>query len=138
MTNWIIGHTDIFCCAVSERSTCNRYSHAGTSDCAFRYGMYEFNGYAWENPEHYMQHSPISYVKNVHTPVLLLHGDKDMNCPVSQSEEWYSALRLEGKEAYFVVFPNEYHDFKGKGSPGIRKERYRLLLWWFQRYFTVD
>lgn len=138
MVNWIIGHTDFFSCAISERSTCNRYSQAGTSDCAFRYGMYEFDGYAWENPKHYMQHSPISYVKNVRTPVLLLHGDKDMNCPVSQSEEWYSALKLEGKEAYFVMFPNEYHDYKGKGSPGIRKERYRLLLWWFQRYMKGE
>ena len=138
MTNWIIGHTDIFSCALSERSTCNRYSQAGTSDCAFRYGMYEFDGYAWENPEHYMKHSPISYVKNVHTPVLILHGDKDMNCPISQSEEWYSALKLEGKEAYFAIFPGQYHDFKGKGDPQIREERYRLLLWWFGRYFVED
>lgn len=134
MTNWIVGHTNRFACAVSERSTCNRYSQAGTSDCAFRYGMYEFDGLAWENPRHYMEHSPISYVKNVETPILLLHGDKDMNCPISQSEEWYSALKLEGKEAYFAVFPGEYHDFKGKGSPDCRKERYELLIWWFQRY----
>ncbi len=138
MVNWIVGHNQDFCCAISERSTCNRYSQSGTSDCAVRYGMYEFDGYAWENPAHYMEHSPISYVKNVETPLLLLHGELDMNCPVSQSEEWYSALRLEQKEAYFCMLPGEFHDFKGKGKPGIREERYRLLIWWFTRYCDRD
>lgn len=134
MTNWMIGHTDSFVCAISERSTCNRYSQAGTSDCAFRYGMFEFDGAAWENPEHYMEHSPITYVKNVHTPVLLIHGDRDMNCPISQSEEWYSALKMEGKEAYLAVFPGQYHSLTGKGSPKSRLDRYRLIVWWLSRY----
>ncbi|MBU5430127.1 prolyl oligopeptidase family serine peptidase [Kineothrix sp. MSJ-39] len=134
MTNWIIGHTDFFCCAISERSTCNRYSQAGTSDCAFRYGMFEFNGTAWEHPLHYMEHSPISYVKNVNTPVLLLHGDADMNCSIEQSEEWFSALRMEGKEAYLAIFPKEFHDYKAIGSPASRRDRYRLILWWLDKY----
>lgn len=134
MTNWMISHTDRFTCAISERSTCNRYSQAGTSDCAFRYGMFEFDGAAWENPQHYMEHSPISYVKNVHTPVLLIHGDRDMNCPLSQSEEWYSALKMEGKKAYLAVFKGEYHSLTGKGRPKSRLDRYHLLLWWFDRY----
>lgn len=138
MTNWMIGHTDSFVCAISERSTCNRYSQAGTSDCAFRYGMFEFDGAAWENPEHYMEHSPITYVKNVHTPVLLIHGDQDMNCPISQSEEWYSALKMEGKEAYLAVFPGQYHSLTGKGSPKSRLDRYRLIIWWLNRYMEKE
>ncbi len=138
MTNWIIGHTDRFSCAFSERSTCNRYSQAGTSDCAFRYGMYEFDGLAWENPKYYMEHSPISYVKNVNAPVLLIHGDQDMNCPITQSEEWYSALKLEGKAAYLAVFPGQYHNLTGKGNPVCRLERYRLLTWWLKRYLEVS
>lgn len=138
MTNWMIGHTDSFVCAISERSTCNRYSQAGTSDCAFRYGMFEFDGAAWENPEHYMEHSPITYVKNVHTPVLLIHGDQDMNCPISQSEEWYSALKMEGKEAYLAVFPGQCHSLTGKGSPESRLDRYRLIIWWLNRYMEKE
>lgn len=133
MTNWIISHSNLFSCAISERSTCNRYSQAGTSDCAFRYGMFEFDGLAWEHPEHYMEHSPITYVKNVHTPVLLLHGEKDMNCSIEQSEEWFSALKMEGKEAYFAIFPGQYHNYKDSGSPDCRRERCQLILWWLHR-----
>lgn len=138
MTNWMISHTDCFVCAISERSTCNRYSQAGTSDCAFRYGMFEFDGKAWENPKHYMEHSPITYVKDVHTPVLLIHGDQDMNCPISQSEEWYSALKMEGKEAYLAVFPGQYHSLTGKGSPESRRDRYRLIIWWLDRFMDQE
>jgi D-3-phosphoglycerate dehydrogenase len=134
MVNWMIGHTDIFTCAISERSTCNRYSQAGTSDCAFRYGKFEFEDFPWEHCDSYMEHSPITYVKNVKTPVLLIHGDYDMNCPISQSEEWYSALKLENKEVYFARFKGQNHGFAVKGDPVCRKERYQLLLWWLNRY----
>lgn len=133
MTNWIISHSDLFFCAISERSTCNRYSQAGTSDCAFRYGMFEFDGLAWEHPRHYMEHSPISYVKNVHTPVLLLHGESDMNCSIEQSEEWFSALKMEGKEAYLAILPGQYHNYKDSGAPDLRRERNQLILWWLDR-----
>lgn len=134
MVNWMIGHTNIFTCAISERSTCNRYSQAGTSDCAFRYGKFEFDGFPWEHADSYMERSPITYVKNVKTPVLLIHGDNDMNCPISQSEEWYSALKLEHKEVYFARFKGQNHGFGVKGDPVCREERYKLLVWWLNRY----
>ncbi|MCD7725285.1 MAG: prolyl oligopeptidase family serine peptidase [Clostridiales bacterium] len=138
MVNWIIGHTDFFTCAISERSTCNRYSQAGTSDCAFRYGKFEFEDFPWEHCDSYMERSPITYVKNVNTPVLLIHGDHDMNCPISQSEEWYSALRLENKEVYFARFKGQNHGFAVKGDPACREERYRLLVWWLDRYMKKE
>lgn len=134
MTNWIIGHNDFFQCAIAERSTCNRYSQAGTSDCAFRYGEFEFDGFPWDHPEHYLTHSPISYVRNISTPLLLLHGEEDMNCSISQSEEMFSALRLLKKEVYFARFPGQYHTFAEKGTPTARVERYKLILWWLDRY----
>lgn len=138
MVNWMIGHTDIFTCAISERSTCNRYSQAGTSDCAFRYGKFEFEDFPWEHCDSYMERSPITYVKNVNTPVLLIHGDYDMNCPISQSEEWYSALKLEHKEVYFARFKGQNHGFAVKGDPVCRKERYQLLVWWLDRYMDKE
>lgn len=134
LTNWIIGHTDRFSCAIAERSTCNRYSQAGTSDCAFRYGEYEFQGLPWDHPQFYLDHSPISYVRQIHTPLLLIHGDEDMNCPISQSEEMYSALKLIHKEVYFARFPGECHSLTAKGKPQSRVDRARLFLWWFDRY----
>lgn len=134
MVNWIIGHEDKFACAISERSTCNRYSQAGTSDCAFRYGKFEFDGFPWEHTEHYMEKSPITYVKKINTPVLLIHGEKDRNCPIEQSEEFFSALRLEEKEAYFARFPGQNHSFSITGTPSARQDRYQLLVWWMDRY----
>lgn len=136
MVNWMIGHGNEFLCAISERSTCNRYSQAGTSDCAFRYGKFEFDGFPWENPDSYMERSPITYVKNVNTPVLLIHGENDMNCPISQSEEFYSALKLEKKEAYFARFIGQNHGFTINGEPKSRQERYDIVVWWLDRYFN--
>ena len=138
LTNWIIGHTDRFSCAVAERSTCNRYSQAGTSDCAFRYGEYEFDGLPWDHPDHYLAHSPITYVRSIHTPLLLIHGDEDMNCPISQSEEMFSALRLLHKEVYFARFPGQSHGMSARGTPNCRLDRYRLLLWWMDRYLDRE
>lgn len=134
MVNWMIGHSNRFTCAISERSTCNRYSQAGTSDCAFRYGKFEFDGLPWEHTEHYMERSPITYVKRVETPILLIHGGNDRNCSVSQSEEFYSALMQEGKEAYFALFEGQNHSFPISGNPKSREERYKLLIWWLNRY----
>lgn len=134
LTNWIIGHTDFFCCAISECSSCNRYSQSGTSDCAYRYGEFEFLGYAWDNPDFYMEHSPITYIRNVKTPLLLIHGESDMNCSISQSEEMYSAMKLCENEVYFARFPGQYHSFATLGSISARIDRYHLLVWWMQRY----
>lgn len=136
MVNWLLGHTQDFVCGISERSTCNRYSQAGTSDCAFRYGKFEFEGFPWENEQSYMLRSPITYVKNITTPVLLIHGDADMNCPISQSEEFYSALKLEGKKAYFARFRGANHSFAITGKPQSRLERYHLLEWWLDYCFN--
>lgn len=136
MVNWVIGHTNFFRCAVSERGSCNRYSQSGTSDCAYRYGEFEFTGYAWDSPDHYREHSPITYVRDIQTPLLLIHGEQDMNCSISQSEEMYSACKLMGKDVYFARFPGQSHGFATQGTPASRMDRYRLLLWWMERYLT--
>lgn len=134
MVNWVIGHTGFFQCAISERGSCNRYSQSGTSDCAYRYGEFEFTGYAWDAPEHYLEHSPITYVRNIQTPLLLIHGEQDMNCSISQSEEMYSACKLMGKDVFFARFPGQSHGFAAQGTPFSRIDRYKLLLWWMDRY----
>lgn len=137
LANWIVGHTDFFACAISERGTCNRYSQSGTSDCAYRYGEFEFKGYAWDNPDFYMERSPITYVRKASTPLLLVHGEQDMNCSISQSEEMYSAMKIMGKEVYFARFPGQAHSFAAQGSPEARIDRYKLLLWWMDKYLGL-
>lgn len=137
MANWAIGHSDIFSCAVSERGTSNRFSQAGTSDCAYRYGVFEFDGFPWDNPQFYSQHSPISFVNNIHTPLLLLHGEEDMNCHITQSEELFMALKVLDKNALLVRFPGESHEYAAIGSPAARRDRYHLLLWWFAKHLSA-
>lgn len=137
MANWAIGHSDIFSCAVSERGTSNRFSQAGTSDCAYRYGLFEFDGFPWDNPKFYFQHSPISSVNNIQTPLLLLHGEEDANCHITQSEEFFMALKVLNKNVLLVRFPGESHEYAAIGSPAARRDRYHLLLWWFAKHLNA-
>ena len=74
MTNWVIGHTNRFKAAVTQRSTCNRFSQFGASDAAYMNGEFEFDGNPWDNPMAYLDRSPIMYVRNVETPLLLIHS----------------------------------------------------------------
>ncbi len=134
MTNWMIGHTDLFKAAVTQRSTCNRYSQFGTSDVGFFNGEYEFMGNPWENPEFYLERSPITYVKNVNTPLLLIHSEQDLRCPIEQAEQFYTALKWLRKEAVFVRFPDENHELSRSGKPKHRVERLKHILGWFKKY----
>ncbi len=137
MTNWMITQTDFFKAAVSARSTCNRYSQFGTSDVGFFNGIFEQKGNPWDNPEFYQEVSPITYVNNVKTPVLLIHAEQDHRCPISQSEEFYTALKWLKKEVAFARFPNENHELSRAGQPRHRKERLQMILDWFKRYLPA-
>ena len=137
MTNWIIGHDNRFKAAVTQRSTCNRYSMFGTSDVGFRNGDFELNGNPWDNPEHYLEHSPITYVKNIETPLLLIHSEQDLRCPIEQAEQFYTALKWLRKEAVFVRFPNENHELSRSGQPRHRVERLQWIVNWMKKYIPV-
>ncbi len=134
MTNWIVGHTDRFKAAVTDRSTSNRMSHWGTGDVAFHHADTDFHGFPFDNPDNYLRHSPIMYVRNVHTPILIMAGESDLRCNIQQSEEWFVALRRLGKTAEFVRFPGESHGMSRGGQPRHRIERLARQLAWFDRY----
>lgn len=134
MTNWIVGQTNLFRAAVTGRSTCNRFGQFGVSDVGFGNGEYEWPGNPWENLEGYMKLSPIMYVKNVETPILILHSEQDLRCPISQGEEWYNALKWLRKEAVFIRFPNENHELSRSGQPKHRTERLQHIVNWFKKY----
>ena len=87
-----------------------------------------------DSPEKLLKHSPISYAAKVNTPVLLLHGEADMRCPISQSEEYFQALRRLGKEVEFVRFPGCSHSFPRMGHPKMRQEYMARTLAWFQKW----
>jgi dipeptidyl aminopeptidase/acylaminoacyl peptidase len=138
MVNWAIGQhpegTRRFRAAVSQRSTANRASLYGTSDINWSYNAWEYGGSPYENPDFYRERSPLTYVANVTTPLLLLHSENDLRCPISQSEEFFTALKLHGKVAEFVRFPDESHGLSRIGQPKHRVERLERICGWFERY----
>jgi dipeptidyl aminopeptidase/acylaminoacyl peptidase len=134
MTNWIIGQTNQFKAAVTMRSTCNRISQYGTSDFTMMYNDWEFQGTPYDNPEFYLERSPLTYVKNVTTPVLILHSENDLRCPITQGEEFFVALKKLGKEVEFVRFPDESHNLSRSGQPVHRIERLERLTGWFDAH----
>lgn len=134
MTNWIITHTDRFAAACTQRSLANLYSFAGTSDIGPRFAHDEFAALPWTNEELLMAKSPMRYVKNVRTPVLILHQEQDYRTPIEQIEQFYTALVCLGVPTKLVRFPAEGHDLSRTGQPRRRVNRLNHIIGWFDRY----
>jgi dipeptidyl aminopeptidase/acylaminoacyl peptidase len=133
MTNWIITQTNLFKAAVSDGGISNLISFAGTSlyHCLIEA---EFNGDTWNNYDLLWRWSPLKYVKNVTTPTLFLHGEKDNEVPVTQAEEMFSALKRLGVESEFVQYMNEGHGWRPDLLPANRIDLYGRMTDWFDNY----
>lgn len=131
MTNWIVGQTDRFKGAVTQRSISNWMSFYGVSDIGYTFTEYEIGGNPWDNVELLLKHSPISYVKNVKTPLLVLHSEQDMRCPIEQGEQFYVYLKKLGVKTRMVRFPGANHELSRSGKPRLRLERLKHMVGWF-------
>jgi dipeptidyl aminopeptidase/acylaminoacyl peptidase len=138
MTNWIVGHTDRFQAAVTMRCLSNFISFYGTSDIGPWFGERELDGLLHENLQRYWERSPLAYVQNVTTPILILHGEQDLRCPQEQAEQWFVSLRRLGKTAEFVRFPEESHNLSRSGRPDRRLLRLGRIVEWFDRYLPAN
>ncbi len=134
MTAWIVGHTDRFKAAVTQRPVTNLYSFYGTSDIGSTFGDYETGGTPWANTEQFLRMSPITYVDKVKTPLLFVHSEQDYRCPIEQSEQMFVALKMLGVETELVRFPNESHGLSRMGKPAHRIERLEVILGWFDTH----
>jgi dipeptidyl aminopeptidase/acylaminoacyl peptidase len=126
---WIVGHTDRFAAAVPERGLYNRYSKDGTSDIWSGYTYLRVR--QWEDPELYWRYSPIAYVRNIRTPLLILHSEEDLRCPIEQAEQLFVALKQMRREVRFARFPGENHELSRSGKPSHRLQRFGYILDWF-------
>ncbi len=133
ITNWIVGHTNRYKAAITGRSVVNQYSMSGSSDIGHEVYR-EMKAKIWEDPDKLMQLSPIFYVKNVRTPLLILHNEFDLRCPISQGEELFTALKMLRRKVEFVRFPEEPHGLSRHGRPDRRLARLGWILKWFDRY----
>lgn len=138
MTNWAVGHTDRFKAAVTQRSISNWISFFGVSDIGYFFTEWEMKWssgeMAWTDVEQLWQYSPLKFASSVQTPLLILHGQDDLRCPIEQAEQFYAALKAQRKEVAFIRFPNANHDLSRSGPPTLRMERYRYMLEWFAKY----
>ena len=133
MTNWIVGQTDRFAAAVSMRSISNLASEYAQHDIVL-WGLLQLGPPPWPDLDELWRRSPIRYVNNVRTPLLLTAGEMDLRCAMSQSEEFFGALRLLGKTVELVRFPEESHDLSRGGRPDRRVERLRRIVAWYERF----
>lgn len=132
LTAWSIGHTQRFAAAVVAKPVINWFSFVLTADFYPFFYQYWFNGKPWDNLDEYMKYSPISYVGNVTTPTMLLTGESDHRTPISESEQFYQALKLQGVESAMVRIPNASHSIYRKPSNLMAKVEY--ILWWFEQH----
>jgi dipeptidyl aminopeptidase/acylaminoacyl peptidase len=87
-----------------------------------------------DDPGEFLRQSPITYADAITTPLLILHSEQDLRCPISQAEELFVALRLRGREVEFVRFPGASHELSRSGPPRQRVERAQIILEWFRRH----
>ncbi len=134
MTNWIIGHTDVFKAAVTMRSVVNMFSFLSSD---FGFGIpKQFKGNWWDkrNLQFYWDMSPLKYVKRMKTPLLIIHSEQDHRCPIGQAEELFTALKLLRRDVEMVRFPGEPHGLSRHGSPRRREKRLEFILGFVDRH----
>lgn len=132
LTAWIVGKTNRFKAAVVAKPVINWISMIGTSDIYTFMTKYWFTELPWKDYEQYWKRSPLALVGNVETPTMVLTGELDVRTPMSESEQYYGALRLEGVESSLVRIQGAYHGIAAKPSNLARKIGY--ILAWFNKY----
>jgi len=136
MTNWIVGHTNRFKAACTQRCISNWISFFGTSDIGNLFGHQEIGGPVWKSGgdlKELWKRSPLAYVEQMKTPLLIIHSEEDWRCPIEQSEQLFTALKWLDRDTEFVRVPGESHELSRSGRPLQRIARLEAILDWFKR-----
>jgi dipeptidyl aminopeptidase/acylaminoacyl peptidase len=130
MSSWAVGQTDIFRAAVVAAPVSDHVSMFGMTDIPL-FSIYEHGGTPWEAEEMLRERSPVTYLPHVKAPVLLLHWEGDLRCPIEQSEEIFQGLKILGKPVEFVRYPGGFHAVR---TPSQDVDRMRRIIAWFDRH----
>ncbi len=130
LTAWIVGHTDRFAAASSNYPVINWLSFVGTTDGASWYR--NFKKLPWEDPSEHLERSPLMYAGNVKTPTMLMTGVNDLRTPISQTEEFYMALKMRKVPTVMLRFNEEWHGTSSKPSNAMRSLLY--MQSWFEKH----
>lgn len=134
MTNWIVGHTNRFKAAVTQRSISSWVSFFGTTDIGYYFAPDQIGGDPWNNLDGYWEKSPLKYAPNVETPLLIIHSMEDYRCWLPEALQFYTALKYLGKTVELALFPGENHDLSRSGKPRHRVKRLELIVGWMERW----
>ncbi|WP_276299604.1 alpha/beta hydrolase family protein [Halorussus lipolyticus] len=133
MTTWVVGHTDRFEGAVSQRGVYDLNSFYGSTD-AFKLIEWDFDTTPWEDSEFLWDQSPTAYADQVETPTLLIHADEDYRVPVNNAEMLYLMLKKNDVETRLVRYPREGHELSRSGEPAHVVDRLERIVRWFDGY----
>jgi len=136
LSSWAVGHTDRFTAAAVQKPVINWYSFVLNADGLDFFWRYWFPGKPWEHVQHYMERSPINYAGNVTTPTMLITGEVDYRTPMSETEQFYGALKIQGVETTMVRVPDSGHGIANRPSNLVAKIAY--ILGWFEKYRTDE
>jgi dipeptidyl aminopeptidase/acylaminoacyl peptidase len=134
MTNWLVGHTDIFKAAATQRSISNWLSFYGTSDIGYYFAKDQTGGHPLLDLEKLWEQSPLKYANHIKTPLLIIHSDEDYRCPIEQAMQLYTILTENGVPTKFVWFKQENHELSRSGKPQARLKRLNEITNWFNSY----
>lgn len=134
MTVWIVGHTERFAAAVTQRCVSNFVSMWGSSDFNWTFQRELNNQPPFAALQYYWEHSPIAYIGNAKTPMKVIHNEMDHRCPIEQGEQVYVALKRLGVDTEFVRFPEEFHGLSRGGRTDRRIARLKHIIGWFEKY----
>lgn len=133
MTNWMVTHTDRFKAAATQRSISNWISFYGTSDIGPSFVEFQL-GRDLTKADELWEMSPLAHAENASTPLLIIHGEEDLRCPLEQAEQFYIAMKKYGVDTRFVIFPQSSHGLSRNGLPNLRIQRLEEISSWFEQY----
>ncbi|MGY3765797.1 alpha/beta hydrolase family protein [Vagococcus vulneris] len=133
MTNWIVGHTNRFRAAVTQRSISNWVSFYGTSDVGPFFVEFQLKR-DLSDVEDLWKMSPLAYVHHVKTPTLVLHSEEDLRCPLEQGQQFYIGLKKAGVPTKLVMYPESSHGLSRAGLPNLRIHRLMEIAKWFETH----
>lgn len=134
LTNWVIGHTDRFAAAVSQRDIASWAGWWYSADFTLFQAAW-FKAPPFQDPQDYVARSPITYIQNVKTPLMLVLGEADYRTPPEAGgEEMFRALKFLKRPVVMVRFPGESHELSRSGQPWHRVERLQHIVGWFDKY----
>jgi dipeptidyl aminopeptidase/acylaminoacyl peptidase len=133
MTAWVVGHDNRFKAAVAQRGVYDLAGFYGTSDVPLLI-EWEFASAPWQDPQHVWNYSPLAYVDDIHTPLLLIHSENDYRAPIPAAEGLFVALRRLKRDVEMIRYPRDGHELSRSGEPKHRIDRLERMVAWFDRY----